>query len=716
MGMATASSTATVPAGKVHAGTGPPETALAYAVKAAVYEGGLAAGVGLKILSPKPLRPQVATGEGRKAFKAQVLERIAEALSRAGVTQGEDGAAIEEAAEAFLAKVQEGSSELVARKVAQGEPPEPGQAGRLEYPLNPDSRTMHEVEGVPTGSRRRWLRLVHQGDVLVQRIPPSPGKAGRNVRGERLEPRPAEAEKPLADLCGPNTVLQEDRVLAECDGGCEENAAGQVRVIPEVEVADVDARTGDLPEAGISQTAILVRGSITAAHRVATSEALFVGVGKASGRVEEGARVSAGHLVVNGTIFGQQDGDGEGEGTIEAQGLCVARQVTGAGIVAGRILVCEDSRFAWLDADEAVQIDGDLVGGTTLCRRVVTVTGNLGSEKGGSRTRLVVPQEEGNSRRERRLGLAIHSQKKSLAELQQKLDALEAAVAKRARSSPFWASLAAGEERQPRNPVEANALRQFMDLSNEKKRLTRSVDDVRHTLRRLQDEGRDEAAAEASTAVLIKVGGLYCLDAVLEAFGEVGEEDLDLQVTYAVEGKRFRNHALRDLRVMLAKQAGDYLQAQSGHIQERQAAIEEMFEGAEHKPSGPKVTHRRFTQAFEWSGEGLEAVPDDMQLVTTAYVDSEDPHRLFVLTSASPRQPITGVELALVRNGVRMGLILTPLTGSVRWQDDAAVAGELDGLAFRGVGARDFLNGAAPAESAGQTAEPTEGLTRRFPT
>jgi hypothetical protein len=124
-----------------------------------------------------------------------------------------------------------------------------------------------------------------------------------------------------------------------------------------------------------------------------------------------------------------------------------------------------------------------------------------------------------------------------------------------------------------------------------------------------------------------------------------------------------------------------------------------MFEGAEHRPSGPKVAHRKFTQAFEWSGEAEDAMPTGLQVTATAWVDTEDAHRLLIHTAVSPRQALTGVELTLTRGGARARIAMAPLTGPVRWQDDPQVVGELDGLAFRGVKARDFLNGAVPVEA-----------------
>jgi uncharacterized protein (DUF342 family) len=671
----------------------------AFLVKAAVYERGMAAGIGLKALDRARLRQQLGQSSGRAVLKERVRRRVEEALRQAEVSNGEDAAAIEEAIEAFLAVAEKGGEEAVARKVAQGDLPEPGEAGWLEYPLNPDNLPMRQVEGVPLTSKKRWLRLVHPGDTLVKLVPARPGKPGRGVRGEKIEPAKLGETPSLTRAMGSNVTLEEDRLVAACEGACEENAAGRVRVVPEVSVEAVDARTGNLPEAGVGQTSVLVRREIKAGYSVATNEDVFVGRGSGEAVVEREARVAARNLVVDGRILGKpEDSPGGAEGwPVQVQEVCAAQEIDGASAVAGVILVARDSRFARLDADESIRVDGDLIGGIAICRQALWVGGDLGTAKGGSHTRVVIPQEGGSPRRKKQRALALHQHKKTASEIQQKLAKLEEQAGRRTQAESYWAALLGGEERPPKNPVEAAVLRHFKDFSNEKKRLTHALEEVRRSLRQLQAESQEEAALGEQAQVCVKVRGHLFLDVTLETTAEVAEDQLESQISYTVEGKRFRGHTLQDLRTLLGKQARDYLQSQGTQVEERRQAIDALYEGAEHRPSGPRLAPRRFEQVFTWStGEEKDG---PVQVQTTAFVDSQNPGRLAVRTMASVRQVQERVELTVSQEGPRPVFTLGGCPGPQRWQDDRQILVRLESIAIRGVSAQAFLQGATPPET-----------------
>ncbi len=146
---------------------------------------------------------------------------------------------------------------------------------------------------MPQTSKKRWVRIVHKGETLVQVFPPKPGKAGRSVKGASVEAKARPKEVSLSSVMGANTAVEGDRLIATCEGACEESATGRVRVVPEVVVEAVDAQTGSLPEAGVSQASILVKGDIKSGYGVSSSENVFVGAGDAGGVVEQKAWVSA---------------------------------------------------------------------------------------------------------------------------------------------------------------------------------------------------------------------------------------------------------------------------------------------------------------------------------------------------------------------------------------------------------------------------------------
>jgi hypothetical protein len=449
----------------------------------------------------------------------------------------------------------------------------------------------------------------------------------------------------------------------------------------------------------MSNANILVRMDIRSGFNVSTSEAVFVGAGLAGGVVEGKTRVAARDLVVNGILSGTSqdasDGDSERYG-MNVQEVCAAQEISGAQVTAGRILVARDSRMGRLEADEAARVDGDLVGGVTVVRQELTVAGNLGSPEGGSQTRVIVPAEGGASRRKKRVAMAVHQQKKRVTELQERLARLEAASAKRARSDRCWAAMMSGQSSPPKNPVEANTQRQYKDMVNEKKEVQRSMKEILLQVRELQEQAAHSTDDGRGPGARIRVGGFLCLDATFEVTTEVSGKALEEKVSYSIEGNRFRNHTLLDVRNHLVKQAGEYMQAQSKQVDDRKQAIEEIYKGAERHFSGPEVAGRRFELPFAWGGgAGEEESGGPFQTTVTAIVDSREPGHLYVRTIACGREAMKGTEVTLLQEGPRVGLKASRVSdGSLRWQDDPEALRALDGIAVQGITARQFLNGA----------------------
>lgn len=671
----------------------------AFVARVAVYAGGLSAGLGIKPVDRGLLVEAVADPAQRSALKAKVLDRLGQALDKAEVTNGVDAAVLPEAAEAFVEAIAKGEDNVVARKVATGDPPEPAESARLEYPLNPDSLPMCKVHDVPETSDRKWLHMVHAGETLVQLIPAKQGKAGRDVRGQPVEPEKPE-EVTLASVRGANTVIQEDKLVAECDGACEENARGVLRVVPEVEVEAVDGSTGSIPEAGISSANILVARSIRGGYGVATSENVFVGLGKAAGKVEQTARLSARNLVVKGKVFGPGEGGAGGDrNTLDVMETCIAKGLDRRAVSATRILVAGDVLLCTLEADDAVRIDGNMVGGQAICRKRFTLSGDMGTPDGGSHTRLMVPPPSDVSRKGKRLTASLNRQKKALADLQDKQSELADVDAKRAKSDPYWASLSGGELAKPDSPRKAQTLRQFMDMVNMKKKLERSAGEIRKAVERLQEELEAEAEAAEGAEITACVLGKTYLDATFEASAKVEEDALELVVTYTLQGKRYRNHSLKDILDELSRQARAYLEVHAAQVEERRQAIEQMFKNSGRRPTAPEIKHKRFELPFTWvaadADEEEEGGP--FRVSTTAYVDSSEPGDLCVRTIVTPRQVLEAVTLNLKQEGPKINFSAAACErAQVDWLRDPETAEFLDGIVVRGLTAGGFLAGQTP--------------------
>ena len=189
-------------------------------------------------------------------------------------------------------------------------------------------------------------------------------------------------------MAGTYTVVSGNELLAACDGACEEDVSGELRVIPEIVVSRVYETTGRIPETGISQANMVVTGEVKGGPGVATSEHLFIGTQKEGGVVEGEASIQARSMILRGRLIGTSE---KHTASVEVEELCVVQEVRNRSISARRILIEEDSHFSRLDAEQEIQVDGSVRGGLILCRNYMQVCGDLGTEAGGSHTQVVLP-------------------------------------------------------------------------------------------------------------------------------------------------------------------------------------------------------------------------------------------------------------------------------------------------------------------------------------
>lgn len=666
-------------------------------VKVAVYAKGTAAGLGI---TPKNMAVlhKLYKLLGADGLKARVRKTVDRAIGEAQISYGLDDAAIEDAVVVCMDEIESKRAELVARKIAQGDIPVAGVPAHLEYVFNPDNKPMADVEGVSPTSEKVWLHVVHQGDTLVQYVPAEEGKPGRSVLGESIDPPGGDDDVHLTRVVGANTNIEGSKLVATCEGACEENASGRVRVVPEIVVKNVDALSGNIPEAGTSKASVLVRGDVKKNHTLSTSELAFVGVGEKGGMVEKGAHVMASKLVVNGTIQGViEENRREQRPAVDVEMLCVARDIDGALLHAGSIMVAGNCRVAALDIDEGIRIDGHVLGGQIVCRQLLAVAGDLGSDDGGSNTRIVIPLDEEASRKAHRLTLQIAKRKKELVSWQEKQQLLENDNSKRAKSDPFWSDLLAGNVRPAKTALEGQTMRQFKDMQNRKKVLGRMIQEIQTDIRNLQTKkAEEEQTLGAQEGVTLSVGGKFYLDASVDVSCGISEEDLDAKVNYTIDGKRFRNHTLRDIQQYLSRQASEYLQAREEAVGARKEAIDKMFEGRDARPTGPTVAHKDFELDFEWAEEGDEPSQDDSPLHVryTGRLNTRELRKMKILAHMTLREIQKGVEVNVTRNGAR------PMFGigrmgkrSSKWQDDAEALKALEEMCIRGLSGKGLLAG-----------------------
>ena len=278
--------------------------AKAILAKGAQHSGGLVGGIGIKAADPKLLRKELRRKDGEKKVRDAVAKCVDEAMTKAGITYGIKDDELKAAIDDFLDVVANRKGDVVTRKVAEGEAADPGEDGWIEYPLNHRGRPFHELAGLDRKSTRKKCRVVRAGEILATLHELKKPKSGTNVKGEAIKPVSEPQSASLTTVAGDNTAISGSDLAATCDGLCEEDARGTLRVIPEIVVDNIDSATGRIPESGLSKANVGVRGDIRGEYGVATTETLFVGEGERISTVDGTAQVQARNLFVNGTIAG----------------------------------------------------------------------------------------------------------------------------------------------------------------------------------------------------------------------------------------------------------------------------------------------------------------------------------------------------------------------------------------------------------------------------
>jgi uncharacterized protein (DUF342 family) len=274
-------------------------------VRAAVYKSGLAAGLGIKTSDPKTMADLLGDPGKAVIIKSLLRAQVDEEISRREISYGVKDEQIIAAIEEFLERASSGSDEMSTRIIAEGEPAEADSPGDLEYELNPGGQPIYTLGKADQIKSKCKVRQVKEKYVLVTHHPPESGKEGVDVRGEKVEPEHHSGDVSLKNIAGTNTEVNGNNVLASTTGVYREDEHGQVRVIQEMEVEEVNAITGDLPKAGVAETNFLVKQCVRSGFGIFTTEDVLVGQRNAPGTLEKGAPIRARNLIVHGQVAGE---------------------------------------------------------------------------------------------------------------------------------------------------------------------------------------------------------------------------------------------------------------------------------------------------------------------------------------------------------------------------------------------------------------------------
>ena len=264
-------------------------------------------------------------------------EELLTLLDREGVVYGVDGDALEQA----LARSAAG--EAVCAVVARGLPPVPGEDGRLELFFSPPTGRPVESEGGGVDHYHLDLIVpVGEGAVVARRYAPTPGKAGRTVRGEEVPPR--EGRVALLNF-GPGLSLSENGELVTKFSGAlfwkgSKILLERLLVIP----GDVDYATGNIAYDG----PVLVRGSVRGGFAVEAQGDVDI-----LGSVEDATVTSrTGKVSVR---FGIQ---GKGRAAVRAGSDVLARFIQEAVVECETLMVNEYILRSTVSARKGVLVEG----------------------------------------------------------------------------------------------------------------------------------------------------------------------------------------------------------------------------------------------------------------------------------------------------------------------------------------------------------------------
>jgi len=215
-------------------------------------------------------------------FSDEICARLPDLIEEAGIVFG-------------LSKVLEAIEDRLI--VARGDPPEDGKDGVIKIAVEPLASALDSDEDMEDARDFKSLNLIPNvlmGEVVAKRIPPTPGRPGTNIFGEKMEPRPGEL---VAFKLGANVeIVDKDTLVASCDGAVKIEDDGTMSVATEWIIdGDVDIATGHVEFAGSSLT---VKGSVCSGFSVEAANDLLI-----EGSVNDDTIVLAGgHIEVEGII------------------------------------------------------------------------------------------------------------------------------------------------------------------------------------------------------------------------------------------------------------------------------------------------------------------------------------------------------------------------------------------------------------------------------
>ncbi|HRC59317.1 MAG TPA: FapA family protein [Candidatus Propionivibrio aalborgensis] len=290
---------------------------------------------------------------------------VYQALEETGVVVGIDSSAVSAACASD-------SAERIL--VAAGQPAEDGIDAHFEMLVaDTRDRTPQVSEnGLIDFRELGAIPMVAAEQPLMRRIPPTTGTAGRNVRGEVIEPVPGQDALFDEGLIGAYVDKEDANLLRAVFSGQPVRAGNGVNVEQVLNISHVNMASGNISFDGT----VNIEGDVSPGMKVHASGDIVVG------EVVDGAELDAGgDIRVAGGIISQA--------RVHAGGSVSARFVESAHVFSGTIIAIDDSALqSELQANNQIVVGvsspqrGRLAGGSAKAMMLIK-TPILGSQTGG---------------------------------------------------------------------------------------------------------------------------------------------------------------------------------------------------------------------------------------------------------------------------------------------------------------------------------------------
>lgn len=215
------------------------------------------------------------------------LDEVYDKITNSGVTHGVDHEEVKRAYERPGARV----------AFAHGDKAVDGTDAHIKYHVDTENkgRPVELADGRVDFKDLNLFTVVNEGDVLAEKIPPTPGTSGTDVLGQTVLPKPG---KDMLMPVGKNVQVVDTKIIAAISGQMQ-LAGGKLHVSPVIEVkADVDLSTGNIEFVGN----VIIRGSVQMGFMVKADGNIDI-YGSVSGGTVEGK-----NIVIRGGIQGMQRG------------------------------------------------------------------------------------------------------------------------------------------------------------------------------------------------------------------------------------------------------------------------------------------------------------------------------------------------------------------------------------------------------------------------